>query len=106
MGSSKFRWSLGTLDRVPLLIREEEIEAFYRSFFFFFAELLLIVFCIVYCFIYRNKDDISEFLNMCDYVINTLPSTPETRGMLSGDVLSACKEKVSVNMRESFIFCL
>ena len=34
----------------------------------------------------------SELLEACDYVVNVLPSTPHTRGLLSGDALSICKK--------------
>ena len=74
-----------------------QIEVGYNIYFCLITSFLhFFIFC---CFLYRSKDHISEFLSLCDYVINTLPSTPETRGMLSGDVLSACKEKVSSIMR-------
>ncbi|CAL4128239.1 unnamed protein product, partial [Meganyctiphanes norvegica] len=31
-------------------------------------------------------------LGECDYLVNLMPSTPSTRGMLGGNVLSACKK--------------
>ncbi|KAI8782023.1 glyoxylate/hydroxypyruvate reductase A [Biomphalaria glabrata] len=39
---------------------------------------------------------LDDLLGQCDYVVATLPSTPETRGLLSGDVLQACKVKQTV----------
>lgn len=43
-----------------------------------------------------QNHDLAQFLVGCDYVCSVLPSTAETRGMLSGDVLKACREKRSV----------
>jgi hypothetical protein len=43
---------------------------------------------------YRLNSQLPEVLKSCDYICSVLPSTEDTRGMLSGDVLSACKEKV------------
>ncbi|XP_046576990.1 glyoxylate/hydroxypyruvate reductase B-like [Haliotis rubra] len=37
--------------------------------------------------------DLLELLSSCDFLVNILPSTPETRGLLSGDVLSHCRKK-------------
>lgn len=44
---------------------------------------------------YRRNEDLSKFLTGCDYVCSILPSTAETKGMLSGDVLKACQDKVN-----------
>ncbi|XP_021345665.1 uncharacterized protein LOC110445397, partial [Mizuhopecten yessoensis] len=44
---------------------------------------------------YRTTDQLADILQNCDYICNVLPSTPETIGLLSGDVLSHCKAKVS-----------
>lgn len=42
----------------------------------------------------RLLSDLPELLRSCDYVCNVLPSTAETRGLLCGDVLRNCLEKV------------
>ncbi|KAH9489323.1 hypothetical protein Btru_057594, partial [Bulinus truncatus] len=39
---------------------------------------------------------LDELLKSCDYLIAILPSTPETNGLLSGQVLEACKSKQTV----------
>ena len=44
----------------------------------------------------RQQQDLGQFLAGCDYVCSVLPSTPETSGLLSGNVLKACQEKVIV----------
>ncbi|KAK3092403.1 hypothetical protein FSP39_002357 [Pinctada imbricata] len=41
----------------------------------------------------RQIDKISEFLEECDYIISVLPGTPETKDMLSGEILKSCKHK-------------
>ncbi|XP_062609111.1 glyoxylate/hydroxypyruvate reductase A-like isoform X1 [Saccostrea cucullata] len=43
-----------------------------------------------------EKSEISKFLAGCDYVCSVLPSTTDTIGMLSGNILQACQEKKSV----------
>ncbi|XP_052676615.1 glyoxylate/hydroxypyruvate reductase A-like [Crassostrea angulata] len=43
-----------------------------------------------------QNQDLPKFLAGCDYVCSVLPSTVETKGMLSGDVLKACKEKKTI----------
>ncbi|XP_064643535.1 glyoxylate/hydroxypyruvate reductase A-like [Lineus longissimus] len=45
---------------------------------------------------YRLNSQMSEVLKSCDYICSLLPSTTDTRDMLSGDLLSACKEKKPV----------
>ncbi|XP_071103285.1 glyoxylate/hydroxypyruvate reductase A-like [Haliotis cracherodii] len=40
---------------------------------------------------YRTMSDLHEMLSECDYIVNILPSTAETRGLLAGDVFSHCK---------------
>lgn len=40
--------------------------------------------------------DLPELLCNCDYVINVLPSTPESIGLLNGDCLKSCEQKRSV----------
>lgn len=49
---------------------------------------------------YRKVEDLPEFLQKCDYFINVLPSTPQTTGLLNGDVLKNCasKETVFINI--------
>ena len=41
-------------------------------------------------------ENLSECLKQCDYLCNVLPSTPSTKGMLSGSVLESCKERKTV----------
>ncbi|XP_067687286.1 glyoxylate/hydroxypyruvate reductase A-like [Haliotis asinina] len=41
---------------------------------------------------YRTMSDLHEILSECDYVVNILPSTAQTRGILSGEVFSHCKK--------------
>ncbi|XP_061179096.1 glyoxylate/hydroxypyruvate reductase A-like isoform X2 [Saccostrea echinata] len=43
-----------------------------------------------------EKNELSKFLAGCDYVCSVLPSTPDTKGMLSGNILQACQDKRSV----------
>ncbi len=38
-----------------------------------------------------TPERLDEFLAGPDYLVNTLPSTPDTRGLLSGDTLSKCR---------------
>lgn len=45
---------------------------------------------------YYTKPTLKEFLQNCDYVINVLPSTPETKGLLNGGVLQNCKGKILI----------
>ncbi|XP_053385230.1 glyoxylate/hydroxypyruvate reductase B-like [Mercenaria mercenaria] len=45
---------------------------------------------------YRTQERLSDLLENCDYICSILPSTPQTRDMLSGDVLKSCKNKKSV----------
>lgn len=45
---------------------------------------------------YRTTAEIPSVLCECDYVCNILPGTPETRGLLSGDMFSHCKNRRSV----------
>ncbi|XP_049955047.1 glyoxylate/hydroxypyruvate reductase A-like isoform X2 [Schistocerca serialis cubense] len=49
---------------------------------------------------YRKVEDLPEFLQKCDYVINVLPSTPQTTGLLNADLLKNCasKETVFINI--------
>ncbi|XP_028405327.1 uncharacterized protein LOC114527826 isoform X2 [Dendronephthya gigantea] len=41
-------------------------------------------------------EELPKFLQQCDYICNVLPSTPSTRGLLSGNILENCKEKKTV----------
>ncbi|XP_042887425.1 glyoxylate/hydroxypyruvate reductase A-like isoform X2 [Penaeus japonicus] len=41
---------------------------------------------------YWHTGELPSLLKECDYVVNIMPSTPETRGMLGGDVLKNAKE--------------
>lgn len=45
---------------------------------------------------YYTKSNINKFLSNCDYIINILPSTPETAGLLNGDVLKSCADRKTV----------
>ncbi|XP_067003289.1 glyoxylate/hydroxypyruvate reductase A [Anabrus simplex] len=45
---------------------------------------------------YRLVSKLPELLQNCDYVINVLPDTKETTGLLSGDILHHCAHKQSV----------
>lgn len=40
---------------------------------------------------YFTKDTLPAFLSNCDYIVNVLPTTPETAGLLNGNVLENCK---------------
>ncbi|GAB1603349.1 uncharacterized protein LOC115216705 [Argonauta hians] len=40
-----------------------------------------------------TSSNVGQLLSSCDYVCNILPSTQHTRGLLSGDVLAACKNR-------------
>ncbi|KAL4227139.1 hypothetical protein ACF0H5_015112 [Mactra antiquata] len=42
---------------------------------------------------YSTIDELSTVITTCDYICCCLPSTPETRGLLSGDVLKVCSDK-------------
>lgn len=45
---------------------------------------------------YFNSDNLSKILQSCDYIVNILPNTPITKGLLNGGVLENCKNKKSV----------
>ncbi|XP_070152044.1 glyoxylate/hydroxypyruvate reductase A [Polyergus mexicanus] len=45
---------------------------------------------------YRTVDDLQDILKNCDYIINILPSTQNTNGLLNGTVLQHCKAKNTV----------
>ncbi|XP_067685948.1 glyoxylate/hydroxypyruvate reductase B-like [Haliotis asinina] len=42
---------------------------------------------------YRTGSSLHEILSECDYIVNILPSTEQTRDLLSGDAFSFCKNK-------------
>lgn len=43
---------------------------------------------------YYTNPNLSGFLEKCDYFVNVLPSTIETKGLLNGNTLENCKSKV------------
>lgn len=45
---------------------------------------------------HRTTAYLSEMLTNCDYIINVLPSTPNTLGLLNGNVLQNCKNRGSI----------
>ncbi|XP_069954125.1 glyoxylate/hydroxypyruvate reductase A isoform X2 [Cherax quadricarinatus] len=48
---------------------------------------------------YWRSDELPLFLQQCDYIVNILPSTSETRGMLGSDILkNAKKNAVLINV--------
>ncbi|XP_069157418.1 glyoxylate/hydroxypyruvate reductase A [Procambarus clarkii] len=48
---------------------------------------------------YWHTGELLSFLQQCDYMINIMPSTPETRGMLGNDTLKdAKKDAVFINI--------
>lgn len=49
-----------------------------------------------YVDVFRTTERLNDLLENCDYICNVLPSTPETRDLLSGDVLKACSCKKSI----------
>jgi len=53
--------------------------------------------CTSLCFC-RLNSDLPDLLQNCDYIINVLPSTPDTVGLLNGDMLKHCAKKQSVFM--------
>ena len=52
-----------------------------------------------------TMENLPELLQSCDYVCNVLPSTPHTRGLLSGDILQHCMKRVSVYMKLKSVRC-
>ncbi|XP_022903976.2 glyoxylate/hydroxypyruvate reductase A-like [Onthophagus taurus] len=44
----------------------------------------------------NTNTNLVDFLKKCDYVINILPNTVETKGLLSGGVLKNCKDRNAV----------
>ncbi|XP_076763621.1 glyoxylate/hydroxypyruvate reductase A [Xylocopa sonorina] len=45
---------------------------------------------------HRTVEHLSEMLTHCDYIVNVLPSTPNTFGLLNGTMLQYCKNRSSV----------
>lgn len=45
---------------------------------------------------HRTIEHLSEVLTNCDYIINVLPSTPSTLGLLNGNILENCKNRGSI----------
>ncbi|XP_053998494.1 glyoxylate/hydroxypyruvate reductase A-like isoform X2 [Hylaeus anthracinus] len=45
---------------------------------------------------HRTIESLPEMLTHCDYIVNVLPSTPNTIGLLNGNVLQNCKNRGSV----------
>ncbi|XP_024874795.1 uncharacterized protein LOC112456474 [Temnothorax curvispinosus] len=45
---------------------------------------------------HRTVDDLPDILKNCDYVINIMPSTQDTVGLLNGNVLELCRGKNAV----------
>ncbi|CAH1776215.1 unnamed protein product, partial [Owenia fusiformis] len=45
---------------------------------------------------YRQIPELPELLENCDYIVNILPSTPSTKGLLSSETLKHCSKKKSV----------
>ncbi|KZC05803.1 PREDICTED: glyoxylate/hydroxypyruvate reductase A-like [Dufourea novaeangliae] len=45
---------------------------------------------------HRTIEFLPEMLKQCDYIVNVLPSTPNTLGLLNGDMLQNCKDRGSV----------
>lgn len=43
-----------------------------------------------------TTEELPKFLRACDYVVNILPSTEQTKGLLNGEVLKNCEEKKAV----------
>ncbi|KAF3426186.1 hypothetical protein E2986_03281 [Frieseomelitta varia] len=45
---------------------------------------------------HRTIEHLPEVLTNCDYIINVLPSTPSTLGLLNGNILENCKNRGSI----------
>ncbi|XP_071171394.1 glyoxylate/hydroxypyruvate reductase A-like [Mytilus edulis] len=46
--------------------------------------------------VYKTTKDLPDILENCDYICSVLPTTPDTKDLLSGDILKHCLEKKSV----------
>jgi len=50
------------------------------------------------CYLYHSLiNELPDLLSACDYVCSVLPSTTDTDGLLDGDILSHCRNKVCLN---------
>lgn len=45
---------------------------------------------------YRTAESLPDVLENCDYIINVLPSTRDTVGLLNGNILQHCKARGTV----------
>ncbi|XP_076229771.1 glyoxylate/hydroxypyruvate reductase A [Nomia melanderi] len=54
---------------------------------------------------HRTIGSLPEVLKQCDYIVNVLPSTPNTLGLLNGNMLENCKDRgaVFINVGRSSI---
>ncbi|XP_071171383.1 uncharacterized protein in proB 3'region-like [Mytilus edulis] len=46
--------------------------------------------------VYKTTKDLPEILQNCDYICSVLPTTPDTKDLLSGGILKHCMKKKSV----------
>jgi len=53
---------------------------------------------------YFTRDSLGELLSLSDYVLNMLPATPETDGILGGGILSQCKGAGLVNIGRGNVY--
>ena len=49
----------------------------------------------------RLPGELSDLLQMSDYVCSILPETPDTKGLLDGNILRHCAKKVSPTFKSS-----
>jgi len=56
------------------------------------------LFVCVFSPLYRLFTDLSYVLENSDYIVSILPSTQDTKGLLSGDVFKHCQHKVSTSL--------
>lgn len=47
---------------------------------------------------HRTTNNLPDLLKNCDYIISLMPATPETDGLLNGNMLEHCREKETVFM--------
>ncbi|GJQ67466.1 hypothetical protein Trydic_g8306 [Trypoxylus dichotomus] len=50
----------------------------------------------IYTSVFHGKDQLPEFLRICDYIVSVLPETEDTIGLLNNGVLEHCKDKNAV----------
>ena len=48
--------------------------------------------------VFRQSSQLVELLENCDYICNLLPSTPDTKYLLSEQVLSRCKKVIQLGL--------